>query len=108
MDFSHEGTVRVTDFMPPRGHAPDVVRIVEGVQRRRVDALGSLRLRFDYGRVVPWVRHHGDRMEAVAGPDRVRLRTPAPTEGHEMATVSEFTVRAWRPRAVRAHLASQP
>ncbi|HEV7133709.1 MAG TPA: trehalase-like domain-containing protein, partial [Gaiellaceae bacterium] len=25
-----EGSVRVLDFMPPRGHAPDVVRIVEG------------------------------------------------------------------------------
>src|SRR6266567_3104840 len=25
------GTVRIIDFMPPRGVAPDVVRIVEGV-----------------------------------------------------------------------------
>ncbi len=89
---SPEGTVRVTDFMPPRGHAPDVVRIVEGISGA-VPVRSSLRLRFDYGRVVPWVRHHADQMIAIAGPDSVRLRTPIPTEGHEWATVSEFTVR---------------
>ncbi len=88
-----DGTVRVIDFMPPRGRAPDVVRIVEGVQGS-VAMRGELTLRFDYGQVVPWVRHHGDRMEAIAGPDRVRLRTPVPTRGHEMSTISNFTVRA--------------
>ena len=88
-----EGTVRVTDFMPPRGHAPDVVRIVEGINGR-VAMHCELRLRFDYGRVVPWVRHHADRMEAIAGPDRVALRTSAPTQGRELSTVSDFTVRA--------------
>ena len=87
------GTVRVIDFMPPRGHAPDVVRIVDGVHGS-VTMRSELRLRFDYGRVTPWVRHHGDRAEAIAGPDRVRLRTPVPTRGQEMSTVSEFTVRA--------------
>ena len=90
---THDGTVRVIDFMPPRGHAPDVVRIVEGV-RGAVAMRSELTLRFEYGRVVPWVRHHGDQIEAIAGPNRVRLRTPASTEGHEMSTVSEFTVRA--------------
>jgi GH15 family glucan-1,4-alpha-glucosidase len=90
---SADGTVRVIDFMPPRGHAPDVVRIVEGVHGS-VAMHSELRLRFDYGLVVPWVRHHGDRVEAIAGPDRVRLRTPAPTRGQEMSTVSDFTVRA--------------
>ena len=90
---SGDGTVRVIDFMPPRGHAPLVVRIVEGVHGSVV-MRSELRLRFDYGLVVPWVRHHDDRVEAIAGPDRVRLRTPAPTRGKEMSTVSDFTVRA--------------
>ncbi|MCV7177589.1 glycoside hydrolase family 15 protein [Mycolicibacterium sphagni] len=89
---THDGTVRVIDFMPPRGHAPDVVRIVEGVHGA-VAMHSDLKLRFEYGRVVPWVRHHGDRIEALAGPNRVRLRTPVPTKGHEMSTVSDFTVR---------------
>ena len=90
---SGDGMVRVIDFMPPRGHAPDVVRIVEGVHGSVV-MRSELRLRFDYGLVVPWVRHHDDMVEAIAGPDRVRLRTPAPTRGKEMSTVSDFTVRA--------------
>ena len=30
------GRVRVLDFMPPRGHAPDVVRIVEGLEGREI------------------------------------------------------------------------
>ena len=90
---SGDGTVRVIDFMPPRGHALDVVRIVEGVHGSVV-MRSELRLRFDYGLVVPWVRHHDDMVEAIAGPDRVRLRTPAPTRGKEMSTVSDFTVRA--------------
>ncbi len=90
---THEGTVQVIDFMPPRGKAPDVVRIVEGVHGS-VGMHSELRLRFDYGRVLPWVRHHDDLMEAIAGPDRVRLRTPVPTRGHELSTVADFTVRA--------------
>ena len=90
---SGDGTVRVIDFMPPRGHALDVVRIIEGVHGSVV-MRSELRLRFDYGLVVPWVRHHDDMVEAIAGPDRVRLRTPAPTRGKEMSTVSDFTVRA--------------
>ena len=30
---TRDGVVRVFDFMPPRGKAPDIVRIVEGVER---------------------------------------------------------------------------
>ncbi|HEX4102841.1 MAG TPA: glycoside hydrolase family 15 protein [Pseudonocardiaceae bacterium] len=87
------GRVRVVDFMPPRGHAPDLIRIVEGISGT-VPMFGELRLRFDYGRVMPWVRRRGHRIEAVAGPDAVWLSTSAPTEGREWSTVSEFTVRA--------------
>ena len=86
------GVVKVIDFMPPRGHAPDVVRIVEGVSGA-VEMRSELRLRFDYGHVVPWVRHHRDRVEAIAGPDTARLRTTAPTRGEDWSTLSEFTVR---------------
>ena len=87
-----EGSVRVTDFMPPRGHAPDVVRIVEGVTGI-VPMRSELRLRFDYGRVVAWQRRHAGRIEAIAGPDRVQLHTPAPMVGEGWATVSQFVVR---------------
>ena len=90
-----EGTVRLIDFMPIRGEAPDIVRIVEGVSggvRMRMD----LRLRLDYGHVVPWVRRVGPDVVAVAGPDSLWLRTPVETHGSQetggMATIAEFTV----------------
>ncbi|MFJ4789793.1 glycoside hydrolase family 15 protein [Streptomyces sp. NPDC088794] len=88
-----EGTVRVTDLMPQRDRAPDLVRIVEGVNGR-VTMRSTLRLRFDYGSVMPWVRKvHGHRV-AVAGPDSAWLRSEPPvrTWGEDFSTVSEFTV----------------
>jgi GH15 family glucan-1,4-alpha-glucosidase len=86
-----DGTVRVIDFMPPRGKAPDIVRIVEGVEGS-VRMRSELVIRFDYGHVVPWVRHVGDARLAVAGPDALVFRTPVPSRGEHMQTVSEITV----------------
>ncbi|WP_265737205.1 glycoside hydrolase family 15 protein [Actinacidiphila rubida] len=85
------GTVRVTDFMPPRDGAPQLVRIVEGVSGR-VPMSSSLRMRFAYGQVTPWVHKVGDRTVAVAGPDSVWLDTDADTYGKDLTTYSEFTV----------------
>ncbi|MEU0232682.1 MULTISPECIES: glycoside hydrolase family 15 protein [unclassified Streptomyces] len=85
------GTVRVTDFMPPRDGAPQLVRIVEGVSGR-VPMRSALRMRFSYGRIVPWVHKVGDRTVAVAGPDSVWLDTEAETHGEDLTTYSEFTV----------------
>ena len=87
-----EGTVRVVDFMPVRGEAPDLVRIVEGV-RGSVPMRMQLRLRFDYGHIIPWVRRAEDGLLAVAGPDAVRLQTPVDLRGEDLATVAEFTAR---------------
>jgi GH15 family glucan-1,4-alpha-glucosidase len=88
---TEDGVVRVFDFMPPRGKAPDVVRIVEGV-RGSVPMRSELVLRFDYGSVVPWVRRVEDTRLAVAGPDAVCFRTPAHTRGENMRTISEFAI----------------
>jgi GH15 family glucan-1,4-alpha-glucosidase len=105
-----DGTVRVVDCMPPRGEAPDVVRVVEGVSGR-VPMHSVLRLRFDYGRVVPWVRRVNGQVAAIAGPDSAWLATPAPLEGRDLATHSEFAVSAgervpfvltWSPSWLRA------
>ncbi|WP_329180210.1 MULTISPECIES: glycoside hydrolase family 15 protein [unclassified Streptomyces] len=85
------GTVRVIDFMPPRDGAPQVIRIVEGVSGR-VPMCSSLRMRFAYGQVVPWVHKVGDRTVAVAGPDSVWLDTEVDTYGKDLTTYSEFTV----------------
>ncbi|WP_062215065.1 glycoside hydrolase family 15 protein [Streptomyces sp. NBRC 109706] len=86
------GTVRVTDFMPPRGvDAPQLVRIVEGVSGR-VPMRSALRMRFSYGWVVPWVHKVDDRTVAVSGPDSVWLDTTADTYGKDLTTYSDFTV----------------
>lgn len=90
---TEHGRVRVTDFMPPRLKSPDLVRVVEGLEGS-VSMRGELRLRFDYGKIVPWVRSHDGEIHAVAGPDSVTLRTPAPLTGKHMQTVSTFTVQA--------------
>ncbi|GAA5194857.1 glycoside hydrolase family 15 protein [Rugosimonospora acidiphila] len=87
------GHVRVIDYMPPRGTASDVMRIVEGVSGT-VQMHTELTLRFDYGRVVPWVRRVPTGIEAIAGPDAVWLRTPVPLRGEEKSTVADFTVSA--------------
>jgi GH15 family glucan-1,4-alpha-glucosidase len=88
---TEDGVVRVFDFMPPRGNAPDVVRIVEGV-RGSVPMRSEIVIRFDYGSVVPWVRRIDDTRLAVAGPDALCFRTPAHTRGENMRTISEFTI----------------
>jgi GH15 family glucan-1,4-alpha-glucosidase len=90
------GVVRVLDFMPRRGEAPDVVRIVEGVSGR-VEMRTELVIRFDYGRVVPWVRRlDGDTRLAIAGPDALCLRTPVDVAGEDMKTVATFAVTEGR------------
>lgn len=88
-----EGTVRVTDLMPQRDRWPDVVRIVEGVSGR-VTVRSTLRLRFDYGAITPWMRRSGGHRVAVAGPDSVWLRSEPTvrTWGEAFGTHSEFTV----------------
>lgn len=88
-----EGTVRLIDFMPPRGEAPDIVRIVEGVAGS-VQLRMTLTIRFDYGDVVPWVRKAHGGLEAIAGPDALILHTPIETHGEDLTTVAEFTVAA--------------
>ena len=87
------GTVRVIDFMPPRGGTPHVVRIVEGVSGS-VRMETDLRLRFDYGHVVPWVHRAGTELVAIAGPDAVWLSTPVPLQGHNFTHDATFTVTA--------------
>ncbi|WP_329016844.1 glycoside hydrolase family 15 protein [Streptomyces sp. NBC_00690] len=89
------GSVKVIDFMPQRDEAPDVTRIVEGISGS-VEMEGVLRLRFDYGSVVPWMRRADGHRVAIAGPDSVWLRSEpqVKTWGQQFSTVSSFTVAA--------------
>ena len=82
------------DFMPPRGDAPDIVRIVEGLDGERADALGArdpLRLR-----PASCPGCGASTTPASRSPARTRsasARRPRPT-ARSMTTVSEFTRRA--------------
>ena len=86
-----EGVVRLIDFMPPRGEAPDVVRIVEGVEGT-VPMKMRMSIRFDYGSIVPWVRRKDEGLHAVAGPDALLLATPIDLVGRNLHTEAEFDV----------------
>lgn len=85
-----DGTARLVDFTPPRGEAADVVRVVEGVSGR-VPMRMEFRLRFDYGHVRPWTRHHDTGLAAVAGPDAVWLHGAVPLSDGDTAT-ADFAV----------------
>ncbi|HWL07443.1 MAG TPA: glycoside hydrolase family 15 protein [Planctomicrobium sp.] len=91
-DFITEsGAVRVIDCMPPRDGIPDVIRIVEGLSGR-VPMQMELILRFDYGSIVPWVRHTPRGIRAVAGPETIECRSDVALRGEDLKTVSDFVV----------------
>jgi GH15 family glucan-1,4-alpha-glucosidase len=88
-----DGAVRITDCMPVRGDALDLVRRVEGLSGR-VPMRMHLIVRFDYGSIVPWVRRRPEGLAMVAGPDALLLRTPVELRGEDYSTVAEFSVAA--------------
>jgi GH15 family glucan-1,4-alpha-glucosidase len=87
------GAIRVIDFMPPRQNEPDVIRVVEGL-RGEVPVEMELIVRFDYGRIVPWVRKIDDHLGAIAGPDALAFWSDVPTVGKDLTTRADFTVKA--------------
>jgi GH15 family glucan-1,4-alpha-glucosidase len=87
------GVVELIDFMPPRGHASDVVRLVRGVSGK-VKLRMQLVIRFGFGADIPWVKRTEDgALLAICGPGMTVLRTPVKTRGEDMTTVAEFDVR---------------
>ncbi len=88
------GAVTLIDFMPPRGQASDIVRLVRG-ETGCVKMRMELIIRFGFGRDIPWVKRtdEGARL-AICGPDMLVLRTPVETHGEDMTTVADFEVGA--------------
>jgi GH15 family glucan-1,4-alpha-glucosidase len=87
------GTIRIIDFMPPRGREPDLIRIVEGIEGD-VAVHMDLVIRFDYGAIVPWVSRQDGALRAIGGPDAMALWTSVETKGVGMTTQADFRVRA--------------
>src|SRR5207253_2585196 len=88
-----DGEVALIDFMPPRGNASDVVRLVRGV-RGRVKLRMQLVIRFGFGTDIPWVKKNpdGSGLLAICGQDMTVLRTPVETRGEDLTTVADFEV----------------
>lgn len=73
-DFvTDDGEVQLIDCMPPRTATADVVRLVKG-KRGRVGMRMELSIRFDYGAIIPWVRH---TRKGILGHRRSRCPVPA-------------------------------
>ncbi|MBV9027350.1 MAG: glycoside hydrolase family 15 protein, partial [Candidatus Eremiobacteraeota bacterium] len=85
------GRVRVVDAMLPGSDVPRVVRQVIG-EAGRVAMRSQLRIRFDYGQVVPWIHRASGTVVAVAGPDAVAQYADVPLRGEGLSTVAEFWV----------------
>jgi GH15 family glucan-1,4-alpha-glucosidase len=86
------GVVALIDFMPPRGNASDVVRLVRGVTGK-VKLQMQLVIRFGFGIDIPWVRRTEDgALLAISGQDMTVLRTPVETRGEDLTTVAAFEV----------------
>jgi GH15 family glucan-1,4-alpha-glucosidase len=87
------GCAAIIDFMPPTDGA-DLVRIIAG-RSGQVVFQTELVFRFNYGASVPWVnRLDDDTINAIAGPERLVLRTPTSLYGEDLKTLGEFTVDA--------------
>jgi GH15 family glucan-1,4-alpha-glucosidase len=85
------GRVRIVDAMLPGSDVPRVVRLVVG-EAGRVAVRSQMRIRFDYGQVVPWIHRASGTVVAVAGPDALALYADVPLRGEELSTVAEFWV----------------
>ena len=88
------GIAKLIDFMPISASHSSVARMVVGV-KGHVDFQMNLIIRFGYGRIVPWLEHHGEGCyTAVAGPDMLVLRTSVPLVSYDQHSGAEFTVHA--------------
>ena len=85
------GVVRVIDFMPPRNSHPTIHRIIEGVQGQ-VEMEMAIKVRFDYGKSVPWVRREGEHLYMVLGPNALLIGSTMKLSGKDFSTRAAFTV----------------
>jgi GH15 family glucan-1,4-alpha-glucosidase len=87
------GSVRLIDFMPIGVGASSVVRLVVGL-RGSVTMHVDLRLRFDFGRMAPWVERRADGFVAKIGPDLVALSAPVTVSASHSRATADFVVTA--------------
>src|SRR5262249_23443779 len=91
------GRARVIDFMPPPGEPAehDIIRIVEGIAGT-VPIHLDLKVRFAYGRLMPWIVCDTRHATLASGPDARALDCPVPLRPDYPAgrVEADFVVRA--------------
>jgi GH15 family glucan-1,4-alpha-glucosidase len=87
------GVLAVIDFMPLRDESSHLVRIVR-CEAGRVRATSELTLRFDYGRLRPWLTIEERSVLAIAGPHGVRLISDVGLCGDRTACLAELELAA--------------
>ncbi len=92
---TEQGAVRVTDLMPQRDRAPDLVRIIEGLERRGRRCTAPSGCASTTARSSPGCAGSDGHRVAVAGPDSAWLRSEPEVRswGKDFGTHAEFTVR---------------
>jgi GH15 family glucan-1,4-alpha-glucosidase len=89
-----QGSVRLIDFMPPRGGNSNLVRMVVG-ESGTVNMSMELAVRFGYGARVPWINRQEDgTLRIIAGADQVVLRTAVQVSVKDNCIVGDFAVQA--------------
>jgi GH15 family glucan-1,4-alpha-glucosidase len=94
LETEHEtadGVVTVVDAMPTREGRNELVRLVIG-RAGSVPMEVELKLRFGYGRWMPWVTVNGGVAVAACGPDTIRLATSIAVREHDDAIRARFTI----------------
>ncbi len=87
-----DGAATLVEFMPPRGKASDLVRMVVG-RRGTVALRTEMLIRFEYGSLFPWVMlDPREGLLAVSGPDMVVLRTPVALNVDHRRVWADFNV----------------
>lgn len=92
------GRATVTEWMPIDGERNDIVRRVE-CTHGTVSVRQELRVRFGYGRIVPWASRMTDAdgegvLRFVAGPDSLTYHAAHLPEGHERQHANEVELFA--------------
>ena len=93
-----EGTVRISDFMPPRKGSPALIRVVQGLEG---NVPMQLRLvpRFDYGRLIPLVNRIPSGIVSLAGPEAICLQASIDIDISDASTTADFSIaegqQAW-------------
>ncbi len=95
LETTHEsadgGKVRVIDGLDSYSETPHLLRRVI-CDSGSVPMRSEIRIRFDYGRIVPWVHRVGPALVAIAGGEAAVMYADVDLAGERNATVSTFTV----------------